>query len=76
MVFCLVQEGVIKKGEKLFGYGRGDTIYSIDTNDERKTKKVFDAVGRIVCDMDFMGDTSWIATVPDYSWEEMTVPND
>lgn len=68
----------IKKGEKLFGYGRGDAIYTIDTNDERKPEieKVFDAVDRIVYDIDFMGDTFWIATVPNYSWEEMTVPNE
>ncbi|MGN7386717.1 hypothetical protein [Sporosarcina sp. SAFN-015] len=66
----------IKKGEKLFGYGQGDAIYSIDTNDERKPKKVFDAVDRIVYDIDFMGDTLWVATVPNYSWEEMTVPNE
>ena len=65
----------IKKGEKLFGYThRGEAIYSINTKDERKPEKVFDAVDFIVYDVDIMGDTLWIATAPDYSWEEMTIP--
>ena len=39
----------IKKGEKLFGYThRGEAIYSINTKDERKPEKVFDAVDFIV----------------------------
>ncbi|MFJ8067149.1 WD40/YVTN/BNR-like repeat-containing protein [Psychrobacillus sp. NPDC096426] len=64
----------INKGEKLFGYThRGEAIYSINTKDERKPEKVFDAVGFVVSDVDSMGDTLWIATIPDYSWEEMTI---
>ncbi|WP_144512909.1 hypothetical protein [Bacillus sp. FJAT-22090] len=64
----------IKKGEKLFGYThRGEAIYSIDTKDAREPKKVFDAVGFIVLDVDIMEHTLWIATIPDYSWEEMTI---
>ena len=36
----------IKKGEKLFGYTyRGEAIYSISTKDERKSEKLFDAIG-------------------------------
>ncbi len=65
----------IKKGEKLFGYTqRGEAIYSINTKDERKSEKVFDAGDSIVYDVDIMGDTLWIATSPDYSWEEMPIP--
>lgn len=65
----------IKKGKKLFGYThRGEAIYSINTKDERKPEKVFDAVDFIVLDVDIMGDTLWIATIPNYSWEEMTIP--
>ena len=65
---------LIKKGEKLFGYThRGEAIYSISTKDERKSEKVFDAGDSIVWDVDIMGDTLWIATIPDYSWEEMTI---
>lgn len=65
----------VKKGEKLFGTThRGETIYSINTKDERKSEKVFDARNFIVWDVDIMGDTLWIATIPDYSWEEMTIP--
>lgn len=64
----------IKKGEKLFGYAhRGEAIYSINTKDERKPEKVFDARDSIVMDVDIMGDTLWIATIPNYSWEEMTI---
>ena len=66
---------LIKKGEKLFGIThRGEAIYSINTKDERKSEKVFDAGDSIVWDVDIMGDTLWIATIPDYSWEEMTIP--
>ncbi|MGE7837253.1 hypothetical protein [Viridibacillus arvi] len=65
----------IKKGEKLFGYThRGEAIYSINTKDERKPEKVFDAVDFVVSDVDSMGDMLWIATIPNYSWEEMTIP--
>lgn len=65
----------VKKGEKLFGTThRGEAIYSINTKDERKSEKVFDARDFIVWDVDIMGDTLWIATIPDYSWEEMTIP--
>lgn len=65
---------LIKKGEKLFGIThRGEAIYSINTKDERKPEKVFDAKDFIVWDVDVMGDTLWIATVPDYSWEEMAI---
>ncbi|PJO41262.1 hypothetical protein [Lysinibacillus xylanilyticus] len=65
----------VKKGEKLFGTThRGETIYSINTKDKRKSEKVFDARDFIVWDVDIMGDTLWIATIPDYSWEEMTIP--
>ena len=65
----------LKKGEKLFGYThRGESIYSINTKAEGKPEKVFDAVDSIVYDVDSMGDTLWIATIPDYSWEEMTIP--
>ncbi|MFF2753047.1 WD40/YVTN/BNR-like repeat-containing protein [Psychrobacillus sp. NPDC058041] len=66
----------IKKGEKLFGYThRGEAIYSINTKNERKPEKVFDATDSIVMDVDTMGDTLWIATIPNYSWEEMTIHN-
>lgn len=62
----------IKKEEKLFGYThRGEAIYSINTKDERKPEKVFDAVDLVVMDVDIIGDTLWIATIPGYSWEEM-----
>ena len=65
---------LIKKGEKLFGYTyRGEAIYSISTKDERKSEKVFDAGDSIVYDVDIMGDTLWIGTIPNYSWEEMTI---
>ena len=65
---------LIKKGEKLFGYTRrGEAIYSISTKDDIKSKKVFNARDFIVWDVDCMGDTLWIATIPDYSWEEMTI---
>lgn len=65
---------LIKKGEKLFGYThRGEAIYSINTKDERKSEKVFDARDSIVFDVDIMENTLWIATIPDYSWEEMTI---
>ncbi|OMC81599.1 hypothetical protein BK128_21740 [Viridibacillus sp. FSL H7-0596] len=65
----------IKKGEELFGYtNRGEAIYSINTKDEKKPEKVFDAVDSIVQDVDITGDTLWIATIPDYTWEEMTIP--
>ncbi|WP_210468299.1 hypothetical protein [Sporosarcina sp. 6E9] len=64
----------IKKGEKLFGYTyRGEAIYSISTKDDGKSEKVFDAVDTIVWDVDIMGDTLWIATIPNYSWEEMMI---
>lgn len=64
----------INKGEKLFGYThRGEAIYSINTKDERKPEKVFDAKDSIVMDVDIMGNTLWIATIPNYSWEEMTI---
>ncbi|WP_391202592.1 WD40/YVTN/BNR-like repeat-containing protein [Psychrobacillus sp. L4] len=63
----------IKKGERLFGYTRGEAIYSISTKEERKSEKVFDAGDSIVMDVDIMGDTLWIATIPNYSWEEMTI---
>ncbi|MFL0583714.1 WD40/YVTN/BNR-like repeat-containing protein [Solibacillus silvestris] len=64
----------IKKGEKLFGFThRDESIFSINTKDERKPEKVFDAVDFIVSDIDMMGDTLWIATIPNYSWEEMTI---
>ncbi|MCG7345576.1 hypothetical protein MHZ92_15695 [Sporosarcina sp. ACRSL] len=64
----------IKKSENLFGYThRGESIYSVNTKDERKPEKVFDAVDSIVMDVDIMGDTLWIATIPNYSWEEMTI---
>jgi hypothetical protein len=63
----------IKKGEKLFGYTyKGEAIYSISTKDKRKSEKLFDALEFIVMDADIMGDTVWIATIPNYSWEEMT----
>lgn len=66
---------LFKKGEKLFGIThRGETIYSINTKDERKSEKVFNAEEIIVWDVDIKGDTLWIATVPDYSWEEMPMP--
>ncbi|MEK4485821.1 hypothetical protein MHH81_09495 [Psychrobacillus sp. FSL H8-0484] len=65
---------LIKKGEKLFGYTyRGEAIYSISTKDESKSEKVFDANDSIVWDVDIMGDTLWIATIPNYSWEEMKI---
>lgn len=65
---------LIKKGEKLFGIThRGEAIYSINTKNERKPEKVFDARDFIVWDVDIMGYTLWIATIPDYSWEEMTI---
>lgn len=65
---------LIKKREKLFGYThRGEAIYSINTKNERKSEKVFDARDSIVWDVDILGDTLWIATIPNYSWEEMTI---
>ncbi|MGN7478615.1 hypothetical protein ACTHOQ_12235 [Solibacillus silvestris] len=65
----------IKKGEKLFGYtNREEAIYSINTKDEGKPEKVFVAVDFIVNDVDIMGDTLWIATAPNYSWEDMAIP--
>lgn len=65
---------LIKKGEKLFGItDRGKAIYSINTKEVRKPEKVFDARNLIVWDVDIMEDTLWIATVPDYLWEEMTI---
>ncbi|QFF99275.1 hypothetical protein PB01_10805 [Psychrobacillus glaciei] len=65
---------LIKKGEKLFGItNRGEAIYSINTIDERKSEKVFDVGDSIVWDVDIMGDTLWIATIPNYSWEEMKI---
>jgi hypothetical protein len=64
----------IKKGEKLFGITqRGEAIYSINMKDEGESEKVFDARDSIVWDVDVMGDTLWIATIPNYSWEEMTI---
>lgn len=66
---------LIKKREKLFGIThRGEAIYSISTKDESKSKKVFDAKDSIVWDVDIMGDTLWIATSPNYSWEDMPIP--
>lgn len=67
---------LIKKGEKLFGINhRGEAIYSINMKDESKSEKVFDAGDFIVVyDVDIMGDTLWIATAPDYAWEEMPIP--
>ncbi|MFJ8064069.1 WD40/YVTN/BNR-like repeat-containing protein [Psychrobacillus sp. NPDC096426] len=65
----------IKKGEKLFGYThRGEDIYSISTGDESKSEKVFEANDSIVMDVDMMGDTLWVATAPNYSWEEIKTP--
>lgn len=62
----------IKKGEKLFGYThRGEAIYSINTKEERKPEKVFEARDFIIWDVDMLEDTIWIATIPGYSWEEM-----
>jgi len=66
---------LIKKGEKLFGIAnRGEAIYSINTKDESNSEKVFDASDSIIYDVEFMGDTLWVATAPDYSWEEMPIP--
>ncbi|MFJ5770089.1 WD40/YVTN/BNR-like repeat-containing protein [Psychrobacillus sp. NPDC093180] len=63
-----------KKGEKLFGYTyRGEVIYSIPTKVGSKPEKVLDAVEFVVSDVDSVGDTLWIATMPDYSWEDMTI---
>ena len=63
-----------KKGEKLFGYThRREAIYSISMKDERKSEKVFDMGDSIVWDVDIMGDILLVATVPNYSWEEMTI---
>ncbi len=65
---------LIKKGERLFGYPHiGEGIYSIGTKEESKSRKVFDARDSIVLDVDIMGDTLWIATIPNYSWEEMKI---
>ncbi|MED4228675.1 hypothetical protein [Neobacillus cucumis] len=65
---------LIKKGEKLFGITqRGEAIYSINMKDEGESEKVFDAKDFIVWDVDSTGNTLWIATIPDYSWEEMTI---
>ena len=67
---------LVKKREKLFGIQhRGVAIYAINEQGESKSEKVFDAEDSIVIyDMDSMGDTLWIATAPDYSWEEMPIP--
>ncbi|WP_347790152.1 hypothetical protein [Solibacillus sp. CAU 1738] len=65
---------LIKKGEKLFGITEKDeAIYSINMKDEGKSEKVFAAKDLIIWDVDSMGDKLWIATIPDYSWEEMTI---
>lgn len=65
---------LIKKGDKLFGLThRGEAIYAINTKDERKPEKVLDARDIIVRDVDLMGDALWIATTPNYRWEEMTI---
>ncbi|WOV83785.1 hypothetical protein PGH26_13010 [Sporosarcina jeotgali] len=66
---------LVKKREKLFGIQhRGVAIYAINEQGESKSEKVFDAEDSIVIyDMDSMGDTLWIATAPDYSWEEMPI---
>ncbi|HWL25789.1 MAG TPA: hypothetical protein VNR38_18910 [Ureibacillus sp.] len=63
---------LIKKGDKLFGITHIGAIYSISTKEEAKPKKVFDPRDLIVWDVDLKGDKLWIATIPDYSWEEMT----
>ena len=65
----------IKKGEKLFGYtDSGEAIFSIGIKDKSKSEKVFDVKDAIIFDMDLMGDTLWLATIPNYSWEEMPIP--
>ncbi len=62
----------IKKGDKLFGItNRGEALYSIGTKEDGKPEKVFDAEDTVVWDVDIMGDTLWVATIPNYSWEEM-----
>jgi hypothetical protein len=65
---------LIKKSEKLYGITqRGEAIYSINMIDQGKSEKVFDAKDFIVWDVDSMGDTLWIATIPAYSWKKMTI---
>ena len=74
----LIDESIgkfIKKGEKLFGYtDSGEAIFSIGIKDKSKSEKVFDVKDAIIFDMDLMGDTLWLATIPNYSWEEMPIP--
>ncbi|WP_214484717.1 hypothetical protein [Bacillus sp. SM2101] len=65
---------LIKKGVKLFGITqRGEAIYSINTKVEKTPKKMSDARDFIFWDVDIMKGTLWIATIPDYSWEGMTI---
>ncbi|MBT2728420.1 hypothetical protein J7E63_15940 [Bacillus sp. ISL-75] len=65
---------LIKKGHNLFGItDRGSAIYRMDLGNETidKIDKVYEAKDIIVWDIDVFQNILLIATIPDYSWEEM-----
>ena len=65
---------LIKKGHYLFGITeRGAAIYKLDLGNETidKIEKVYEAKDIIVWDIDVFQNNLLIATIPDYSWEEM-----
>ncbi|MEH7481537.1 hypothetical protein V7157_10770 [Neobacillus drentensis] len=65
---------LIKKGHNLFGItDRGAAIYEFDFGNEaiEKIEKVYEAKDIIVWDIDVFQNILFIATIPDYSWEEM-----
>jgi hypothetical protein len=66
---------LIKKGENLFGItDRSAAIYELDFENETndKIKKVYQAKDIIIVwDIDVFQNILLIATIPEYSWEEM-----
>ena len=66
---------LIKKGHNLFGItDRSAAIYELDFENETndKIKKVYQAKDIIIVwDIDVFQNNLLIATIPDYSWEEM-----
>ncbi|PEL14477.1 hypothetical protein [Bacillus sp. AFS017336] len=65
---------LIKKGQKLFGItDRGAAIYEFDFGNEtiEKIEKVYEAKDNIVLDIDVFQNILFIATIPNYVWEEM-----
>lgn len=65
---------LIKKGHNLFGItDRDAAIYKLDFGNETidKIEKVYEAKDIIVWDIDVFQNIILIATIPDYSWEEM-----